>query len=1100
MDLMKGQIMSSRRVRANAGYAMPVLESLEPRMLLSAVSLGGAVLDPGLLEANLPNLIVDVPPVVRDHHPILRDTVMDVAAAIADLKAANPDADASALPCLGFARVTPEGLIDVTIRFDSQWSDILAALTASGFQAGAFRQSDGLAAGLVSYTDIYALAEVVGIRTIYLTMPGVTNTGDITSAGDGILKANDLRSLMDVDGTGVKVGVISDGADNWDNVNDYGDLPATITIDPVRGGLGNEGTAYPSLPPPELLAPDIRDYIVLPPSATDHNPVIRDDVAGMAAAIAELRSGDPAADLSALCTPGRCLVNEDGEIKIIVRFESNQQDILSDFTAAGFRAGAFHQSTGGTSGWVSYADLDALAEVTGVKDISFATPPIGNDDPVVSDGDGILKAADLRNLLGVDGSGVTVGVISNGVYGWQSVKADEELPAAFGTGSIDQYHPGYVDEAEGTAMLEIVHDLAPGATLFFSGPTDSEEMLDAIDWLVAQGCDIIVDDLSFLDQPFFDDSDVANAALGAIANDDVVYVSAAGNFADRHYQADFNGGLSTVHQFAAGEEKLPFLVGPDAVFGGHLQWSDQWLASGNNYDLYLYQGYINEYDEIEWYNDPVYASTVLQDGDDTPVESITLQNPYSEYYLLLGWQIEKVSGSGQELELYTIAYDGYVEQLAYYVPEDSIFGQAAAEGVVAVGAIAADDPNNDTIESFSSQGPSTVYTFPPGQNPVRTERDSLDVAGIDGVSTRAGDLGYFHEPFYGTSAAAPHIAAIAALLKQINPSLTPAEIVDLIGGNAYDLTAYGEGYDPISGHGRADALAIISAATDVPDLTTVSGTGVSPSDNITMLDNHDTGSRLTFTVDGTAEGAMVKVYANGEEIGWATGEEGSTDVTTDGVTDLTDGTEEITITAVQIEEGKLPSPVSTGLTITVDTEAPTVQSFTRLYQDGNWKLRPTTLDTITIGFSEEVYDDSATAGAALALYNISTSQPLSPSRTLYGQETDTLTWDFGELNLTSNAGWYRVTISGSDVKDIAGNIMGSDYVYGNSAPQNDMLLPILGDANLDGSVGYADLMILAANMGGPGRTWSQADFNYDTFVDASDYITLKLFFGLSVSR
>lgn len=859
--------------------------------------------------------------------------------------------------------------------------------------------------------------------------------------------------------------------------------------------------AYPTLPAPDLFAPkdvDIRDCIVFAPNVTEHSPVIRDDVAGTAAAIAELRNSDPAADLSALCIPGWNLLNEDGEIKVIVRFEANQQDILSDFTAAGFRPTAFHQSTGGASGWVSYADLDALAEVTGVKEISFATPPIANDDPVVSDGDRILKAEDLRNLLGVDGSGITVGVISNGVYGWQSVKADGELPASFGTSYIDPYRSGYLNKAEGTAMLEIVHDLAPGATLFFSGPTDSEEMLDSIDWLVAQGCDIIVDDLSFLDQPFFDDGDVANAALDAIANDDVLYVSAAGNFADRHYQADFTGGQEGTHQFAEGEDKLPFLLGPYAVFGGYLQWSDEWGQSGHDYNLHLYSGYLDG-NEIVWSENPIYSATGVQDGDDDPVETIELYND-SGYYFILGWQIEEVSGSGQEVELYTVSYQGIAEQLDYYVAEDSIFGQAASDGVIAVGAISAIDPydpNHESIEPFSSQGPSTVYTFPPGQNPVRTERDSLDVAGIDGVSTKAGIDGFFdYEPFYGTSAAAPHIAAIAALLKEIKPDLTPAQIVDLIGGNAYDLGD--TGYDGVFGHGRADALAIISAAVGTPNLADGSDTGVSTSDNITMLNNSSTNSRLTFAVGGTVAGSTVELYYGETLIGTAEGEDETTTVTTNGSATLPDGWDDIV--AKQTVTGKLPS-YGTALSIKVDTIAPTVQAFARYYQGGDWHLHPTRLDTIVITFSEEVYDSSANPGDTLSLYNLSTSQGYTPpsAPSLGGQQTNTLTWDFNELNLVSNAGWYRVTISGSLLKDVAGNEMGSNYVYGASSPQNAMLLPILGDADCNGSVNWSDLCTVMSNMGSPGN-WQDGDFNYDGYVDAADYVIVKSYYGQSLSR
>jgi hypothetical protein len=85
------------------------------------------------------------------------------------------------------------------------------------------------------------------------------------------------------------------------------------------------------------------------------------------------------------------------------------------------------------------------------------------------------------------------------------------------------------------------------------------------------------------------------------------------------------------------------------------------------------------------------------------------------------------------------------------------------------------------------------------------------------------------------------------------------------------------------------------------------------------------------------------------------------------------------------------------------------------------------------------------------------------------------------------------------VKDIAGNAMGSDYVYGNSSPEDAMLVPILGDANLDGVVGYADLSIVMAHMGQSGH-WTEGDFDCNAWVNAGDYIIYKQHNGQSVSR
>ena len=113
--------------------------------------------------------------------------------------------------------------------------------------------------------------------------------------------------------------------------------------------------------------------------------------------------------------------------------------------------------------------------------------------------------------------------------------------------------------------LEIVHDLAPGASLAFSGPRGSLEMVVAIDWLAndafdGAGADIIVDDLGFYAEPFFEDGAVALAAADAVAGG-AVFVSAGGNFAPRHYEAEFVDGGGGFHQFAPNDTSMEIFVG-----------------------------------------------------------------------------------------------------------------------------------------------------------------------------------------------------------------------------------------------------------------------------------------------------------------------------------------------------------------------------------------------------------------------------------------------------------------------------------------------------------------------------------------------------------
>src|SRR5262249_3396342 len=115
--------------------------------------------------------------------------------------------------------------------------------------------------------------------------------------------------------------------------------------------------------------------------------------------------------------------------------------------------------------------------------------------------------------------------------------------------------------SEGTALLEIVHDVAPGARLLVATPRTSVEMVAAIDGLAAAGARVIVDDLGSPDEPTFEDGPIAEAAR-RFALGDGVYVTAAGNYARAHYQAAYRpGGGMTIggvaypafHRFADGD-------------------------------------------------------------------------------------------------------------------------------------------------------------------------------------------------------------------------------------------------------------------------------------------------------------------------------------------------------------------------------------------------------------------------------------------------------------------------------------------------------------------------------------------------------------------
>jgi hypothetical protein len=126
----------------------------------------------------------------------------------------------------------------------------------------------------------------------------------------------------------------------------------------------------------------------------------------------------------------------------------------------------------------------------------------------------------------------------------------------------------------------------------------------------------------------------------------------------------------------------------------------------------------------------------------------------------------------------------------------------------------------------------------------------------------------------------------------------------------------------------------------------------------------------------------------------------------------------------------------------------------------------------------------------------------------YDSETRTATWDFNAQ--TYDPGWYRITLSAAGVTDAAGNALdgdgngtgGDDYIYGDDAgSEDDLLIPILGDTDLDGDVDYTDYMTTMGNYGQPsGMEWDDGDFDYDGDVDWLDYLAVKSHYGQSLSR
>ena len=452
--------------------------------------------------------------------------------------------------------------------------------------------------------------------------------------------------------------------------------------------------------------------------------------------------------------------------------------------------------------WVPYDQIEAVAALAFVQSVRAPDYGVFHAGSVTTEGDTILKTNTVRSTLGFTGAGVKVGVISGGANDAAESQATGDLPASITTfGSCDATME---DCTEGAAILEIVYDIAPGATLAMADANTSLDFLQRLNDLISWGAKVIVDDIGFFAEPFFADGPLATAYANAVAQG-IVVVSAAGNEGQGHYQGMFVATGQGFHDFSggAGTILLPISIPPLELATVELQWSDPFGAAADNYDLCA----LNLTGTTI-----VTCSTNPQSGTQDPIEGFSLACFNPTVACKGSLRIQKVSGAAQTLELTVFGFGSTLTSFAS--PKDGIFGHAAAADVISVGAISASDPGNLDIDTYSSQGPSTIL-FPTPQ-----QRATPTLTAVDCVTvSRAGG---FSSPFCGTSAAAPHVAGIVALMLQAKPSLTPAQVSALLSSTSADRGS--PGYDNVFGAGLANGLDAVMAelGNPVPAITSLS--------------------------------------------------------------------------------------------------------------------------------------------------------------------------------------------------------------------------------------------------------------------------------------
>lgn len=518
---------------------------------------------------------------------------------------------------------------------------------------------------------------------------------------------------------------------------------------------------------------------------------------------------------------GRTMVDIDATVS---------DELLAAIKAAG---GDIINAVGEENAIRAYLPVQSAEMIAARKDVSFIRPasmPFSNAGNVNSQGDVTHKSNTARaDFPQANGFGIKVAVLSTSINdnknSFGKAKASGDIDANNIVVLQGQAGKADAEGGEGLAMLEIVHDLAPAAKLFFAtGFSGEAQMAKNIRDLANAGCRVIVDDIGYFAETPFQDGIIAKA-INEVSAKGVLYFSSAANSGNLQsgnsgtWEGDFVKGGSfegfgDFHTFKQGvftNEVTQAGGSPTFLF-----WSDPLKHSSNDYDLFVFDAVTQ---------DLVSASTNPQEGTQDPIEFVP---PPQQGQVLV---IYRFKGQKRYLHLNTNRARLAVGT-AGNTKGHNASGAANAFCVAAApaaarqvsGAPAGPFPNaynsNSKVENFSSDGFRRIF-FTANGTPITpgnftstggTLLKKPDITAADGVVTTLPLNGGLN-PFFGTSAAAPHAGAIAAQVLSFRPSAKPGEVRQALNASAIDILT--PGIDRASGRGIIMAPGAVQAIKDI---------------------------------------------------------------------------------------------------------------------------------------------------------------------------------------------------------------------------------------------------------------------------------------------
>jgi hypothetical protein len=571
----------------------------------------------------------------------------------------------------------------------------------------------------------------------------------------------------------------------------------------------------------------------------------------------------------------------DGQVRCLIGVSEFSEDLFSACRMAGLVISGTFESRGLKQMKVLCSDPRQLRSIAERKEIRGTGPcprAFTRSGRVENQADITLRTAEGRNLFGVSGSGIRVGVLSDSLADTIAEPSPTDssparLPNCKANSRRNPSHRSGSRRGFGRGRGHDGTDLRsrPGCDLSFAsaftGYTEFAENIVALARDPGWECDIVVDDVIYFEEPMYQDGPIALAIEEAVATG-AAYFSSAGNDADNAHERAFTDADPAqdsdsfpptgedLHDFGAAygqpsKTHLQFTLLPEDELLAVLHWNEPYgglLADGAgseaDLDLYILSDTALPMDLDANVLD---AGTDFQGGIGDPfgdsVEVASYQNltnaPRTVYLAVDHYDGKK----DVVLHLLTAVWGAGTAKDKNLLRDRTIYGHGTALNAMAVAAIfyAEADyqgtidglPDVIDVEEYSSLGGLLPFWYTSdGRSRIDppTRRFKPEMTAPDGTNTSffGSDIGFDSDSdpnFFGTSAAAPHAAAVAALVLEKHPGLPPRYLYRLLQDSARDIES--PGLDFWSGSGLIDAVQALTLdpSPRAPRLWTLDGYG-----------------------------------------------------------------------------------------------------------------------------------------------------------------------------------------------------------------------------------------------------------------------------------